>query len=171
MEVINLDRLRADNGNKLTRALFVETNQTNPDQILYTLSDRDHPTKGYLSIYKAYLDMEDASEYEFATKFFGTYRHWRLLCETPWFKPYLEEMRSDLQKKLKSRALRKIILESEDPDNKNYFQANKYLADKGYLEKEQKGRPSKSQVSSAAKEKAEEDAELNDILSRLEFKN
>lgn len=169
MEVINLEKLRAANGIKLTRALFVETN-TSPtsEHVLYTLSDHDHP-KGYKSIYKAYLEMEDVSEYDFATRFFGSMRHWRYLCSQDWFKPYHEEMKSDLQTKLKSRALVKIRSEADDPDNKNYFQANKYLADKGYLEKSQKGRPSSAQVKLAAKEKAHADDELSDIMNRLEI--
>ena len=169
MEIINLDKMRASNGIKLTRALFVETNTT-PDasHVLYTLRDDDHP-KGYKSIYKAYLEMEDLSEYEFATTFFGTMRHWRYLCDQDWFKPYVKEMREDLQRKLKSRALAKIRGEASDPDNKNYFQANKYLADKGYLDKPTKGRPSKSEVTKAAREQVEQDEELKDILGRMEI--
>ena len=159
-------------GNLLrTRALFLEPSYKMQDYVQYVLSPYDHPTRGIPSIYRLYIEMEDLAEFDFANTYFLGMDHWRRICECEWFKPYLEEMRGDLQLKLKSRALARIKQEAEKEDSKNYFQSLKYLADKGYIEKDKKGRPSKAQVEAEAKKQASNKTELDDIMDRMDIPN
>lgn len=152
-----------------TQALFLETSYADQSSVYYVLSPFDNPEKGYPSIYRLYIEMGDLEEYEFANTYFLGMDHWRKICESPFFKPHLEKMRGDLEKKLKSEAMRKIIAETSNPDSKNYFQSLKWLAEKGYKEKAQKGRPSKAQVDRAAREEADSRLELRDIVERLQI--
>lgn len=150
-----------------TQALFLETSYNDQSSVYYVLSPFDNHEKGFPSIYRLYLEMEDTEEFLFAETYFLGMDHWRKICEAPFFKPYLARMREDLEKKIKSRAMQQIIAETSNPDSKNYFAALKWLAEKGYKEKATKGRPSKAEVQKAAKEKAEESSELLEIQERL----
>jgi len=119
-----------------TKALFYEVSYADTTYAQYSLSVFDNPP--YVSLYRLYLEMEDTEEFEFANRYFLGMEHWRKLCECTWFKPLLKTMREDLQKKLKSRALRNLKESAQDPKSRSFFQANKYLADKGYLEENPK---------------------------------
>lgn len=163
-------------GNLLrTRALFLEPSYKMQDHVQYVLSPYDHPTRrgpdgSFIpSIYRLYIEMEDLAEFDFANTYFLGMEHWRKLCGMEWFKPYLEEMRGDLQLKLKSRALARIKQEAEKEDSKNYFQSLKYLADKGYIEKDKKGRPTKAQVAAEAKKQAENKSDLDAMMERMDL--
>jgi len=153
-----------------TQGLFLETSYADQSSVYYCLSPFDNTEKGLPSIYRLYLEMGDLEEYTFAETYFLGMDHWRKICEAPFFKPYLERMRGDLEKKIKSEAVRKIIAETTNPDSKNYFQSLKWLAEKGYKEKAQKGRPSKAEVERAAREEADSRLELSDIVERLDIK-
>jgi hypothetical protein len=150
-----------------TKALFLEESYENQENVCFVLSPHHNEERGLPSLYRLYLELEDLEEYTFAETYFLGMHHWRKLCECPWFKPHLKLMRADLEKKIKSRALSQMLKETQNPDSKNYFQALKYLADKGYKEKAEKGRPSKEQVSAAAKEEAKQVDELQEIYERL----
>lgn len=159
-----------------TSALFIdECWGTDQSSCYYTLSpfhryasDEVPNTKaGYPSIYQLYLEMSDPTEFNFANTYFLGMDHWRKLEKAPFFKPHLEKMRSDLELKLKAEAVQRIREEATKESSKNYFQSLKWLAEKGYAEKAAKGRPSKAQVERAAKDQAEQNTELKDILGRL----
>lgn len=166
-----LDKSRMLTSTKVmkTQALFLETSYADQSSVYYVLSPFDNHEKGFPSIYRLYLEMGDLEEFTFAETYFLGMDHWRKICESPFFKPYLEKMRGDLEKKIKSEAIRKILAETNNPDSKNYFQSLKWLAEKGYKEKAQRGRPSKAQVERAAREEADAQMELKDILGRLEI--
>lgn len=150
-----------------TKALFLEESYENQDFVCFVLSPHHNTERGIPSLYRLYLEMEDLEEFDFAETYFLGMHHWRKICECSWFKPHLKQMRADLEKKIKSRSLSRIISESSNSESKNYFQALKYLADKGYKEKAEKGRPSKNEVDRAAKEHAEDKSELQEIYERL----
>ena len=163
------NKFKATNGVHLLKPLFFEQAYDDPSRALYTLTYEDHP-KGFVSLYRLYLEMEDVTEFEFANAYFDGMPHWRKLCKCSWFKPLLEEMRNDLQLKLQARAIRGIALEASADESRNKFSALKYLADKGYVQKEEKtkrGRPSKEELESTKKQIISEDNELNEILQRL----
>lgn len=76
-----------------TKQLFFEMADPPRDNVLYTLKDEDH--QGFPSIKRLYVDLEDQSEYLFATTYFASWYHFKRLAEISWFKPVLEEMREE----------------------------------------------------------------------------
>lgn len=163
-------RFRASNGVRLTKALFLEMSP-NDEHTCYTLKDYDY--KGFPSLYRLYMETNDLTEWEFATTFLEGWEHWEILCECPWFKPYVARWRKELYLRETSQALRRIKNDAADPESKNHFQANKILMDKTWEEKipESKrrsaGRPTKEEVQGALKEAREEEERLQRDYERI----
>jgi hypothetical protein len=154
------------------RRVFLETSYRDNDKtpVQYTLRSSDHP-EGYPSLYKLYIQMGDPLEYQFAETYLESYEHWMKLCETSWFRPIVERWRNDLQAKLKTAALQKILRVSEDDTHKNQFEALKIILAGGWKEKETKrraGRPSKEEVQGHLKQSVNEEKELLEELKRVE---
>lgn len=161
----------------ITKGLFYELNY---GELLmpwtnFTLKDQDHTYQGrtYTSLKKLYMETEDPTEYDFATKHLGGWDHWKMICACPWFEEHLEAWRSELQLKLQSRALKNLMFEAEN-NGKNAYDANKFLIAKGYLPKETKlpgkrGRPSKDEVKAEAQRQLELDNRIKDDMKRLEI--
>ena len=51
---------------------------------------------------------------------YESWEHWDTLCDQPWFKPYILRWRRELEAKIKSLALERILKKANDGD----FQAN-----------------------------------------------
>jgi hypothetical protein len=136
-------KMIGDNGGYLTQSLFLELGY-DPNAI-YTLGEEDKTYKGKLlpSIKKLYLQAEDLGEYDFATTYFCSWKHWQRLLGNKVILKHIEEWREELEIKIRSAAIKEI---SEMPDS---FQAAKWLADRGW-DKRAAGRPSKDEQ---AKEK------------------
>jgi hypothetical protein len=172
-----ISKFRNKSGVRLLKALFLETNRNNKDQILYTLKEIDW--KGFPSLYRLYIEIEDLTEYQFAIKCLESWDHWLVLCETEWFKPYISRWRDELKLKIASEALQRIKTEARDDESKNSFQANKILIDRPW-EKNRgvisdppstnvngRGRPSKQEVQNELKRAAQEERELEEDLERI----
>jgi hypothetical protein len=150
--------------------LFFETTlpDTRVEATIYSLKQEDHlvNNKLYLSFHRLYLELEDITEYEFAKKYLHSYEHWEMLCKCNWFKPHLALMRRELDLKLRAKALRKIqsLAKSNDKDS---FAANKYLLEKNWEPKAEKGRPSKEAIREAAKAQADEETRMNTDFERI----
>lgn len=160
-------KFRDPQGRLLYSKLFFE--RTVPEtrgKALYTLKDQDH--EGCLSLYQKYLEVSDPTEYRFAAEYFESYEHWVTLTKQDWFQPYLERFRRDLETKIRSHALKAIMIESR-AGGKNSFLANKYLLEKGWIEKEknQKGRPSDIDIKNAAKDLAEDQKKAEEDYLRV----
>lgn len=158
-------------GAHLLQALFFEVcvDVSRPDT-LYTLKTEDHDADGktYLSIHRAYVEMEDASEYQFALKYFDGWAHWKKLIECSWFKPYLEAMREELDMKLKARSLEKLKDIAADPLNKNHYMANKLIYENGlHIKTDKRGRPSKQKIIEEAQKIVKDTTEVEDDFERL----
>ena len=147
----------------ITKGLFYEQNygEDRNEFAVFTLKDVDHEAHGkqYASLKRLYLELEDPTEYEFATTILGGWDHWKALCGCSWFEEHIEAWRSELQLKLQSRALKNLMFEAEN-NGKNAYDANKFLIAKGYLPKETKlpgkrGRPSKDEVKAEAQRQLE----------------
>jgi hypothetical protein len=80
--------------------------------------------------------------------------------------PYIARWREELDIKLRSEALNRIVTESKS-GSKSSFMANKFLLEKGWAAKDKKGRPSKDQVLSAAKELAKDNEVTNEDYLRV----
>lgn len=128
------------------KALFIETAiMSERDKVLYTLKSEDHEL--YPSIRRLYLECNDPSEYSFASKYLDNWSHFKKLSVCTWFKPILEELREELEMKVRSEALLEIRTVSSDNENKNHFAANRFLLAGGWSPKtDKRGRPSQESI-------------------------
>jgi hypothetical protein len=141
------------------------------DRVLFTLKDTDVTSDGitYPSLYRLYMEASDPTEYEFAMTHLGGWDHWLRLSEAQWFQPYVERWRTELELKLKARAIQDIIREAE-AGTKNSFSANKWLVAKAWApDKTRRGRPSKAEVLSQAAQIASNNDRVEEDAKRLEI--
>ncbi len=154
-------------GAHLLKALFFEMSVDfeRPD-VLYTLKLEDH--EGFPSIHRLYVELEDTSEYVFANKYFDNYAHWKKLCACNWFKPYLEDMREELDLKLKQRALERLKAIADDPTHKSHYLANKLIHEEGLqIKKDNRGRPSKKSITEEANKLFKTSEEVDEDYDRI----
>lgn len=151
-----------DNNKPLTQSLFLELGYS--DYAIYTLKDIDWQLNGknYPSLKRLYLEMEDPTEYDFATTYLLNFRHWQRICENKQIRIHIDEWRDELEYKLRSKAV-KGIMESAKQGN---FQAAKWFADRGWISRGA-GRPSKEEVEREKKIQAGLDGEYKDDVIRL----
>jgi hypothetical protein len=156
------------NNSRYTKALFFETSFPSKETVLYTLKDVDH--QGYPSLYLLYMATNDPTEWKFATEYFDGWEHWEMLCECEWFKPLVSRWRRELELRMKSQALARIMAEAKT-SSREAFASNKYLLERGWEPKEgqnKRGRPSKAEISKAAHEAVTENNRLSSDLVRLQ---
>jgi len=149
---------------RLMSSLFVETCKVPDAKPLYTLYDRDKPQ--YPSLYRLYMETEDPTEYQFATRYLHDWKHWESLCAAEWFKPYVERWRKELELKIKSQALRRII-DDASAGGRDGQAAARFILEKGWGDKSTKGRPSKEDIRDAADRIASDGSRLNEDMERL----
>lgn len=157
----------AEVGKRYLAGLFWEKTLADKSTCLYTLKEWDH--EGFPSLYRLYIECDDPTEYTFAKQYMESWDHWETLCQCNWFKPIVALWRKELDLKTKAKALAAIKATANDPNSKESYQANKFLATYSDNQTKRKGagRPSKSEVQTAAKEMARETTALNDDLARV----
>lgn len=145
---IDKSKLKDSGGSPLTQSLFLEIGY-NTDYAIYTLKSDDYTYNGvlYPSIKKLYLDIEDPTEYEVATRCFLDWAHWKRLCENKIIRPHIEAWREELEMKVRSRAVRDLV--NLCASENGSYQAAKFLADRGW-DKRAAGRPSKEELAKRA---------------------
>lgn len=155
--------VKASQGKWLLKGMFFEMcpPHKREEYCSFTLKEDDH--EGYVSMKKLYLQYNDPTEYQFAIEVLGNYSHWKLLSNCDWFKPYVESWRDEMEAKLTSEAVRQIALASMEEKG---FQAAKWLAEKGYKEK-QVGAKSKAAKAKEAKINQMVDEDLEKDAVRL----
>lgn len=128
-------------GRPLTQSLFLEIGYT--DFAVYTLKEEDYTFKGkdYPSLKRLYLEMEDPTEYDFATTYLLGFRHWQRLCENKAIRKYIDEWREELEYKIRCRSTKQMIKLAAEGS----YQASKWLIDRGW-DKRAAGRPSKKEI-------------------------
>lgn len=159
------------NNSFLTQALFLEITsdvQNVNNQIMYTL--KDHPHKGYPSLKQLYLEMEDITEYEFAQKYLDGWPHWERLLNTNSIRPHIDQWRKELELKVKAKALRRLMDEAAN-NGKEAVSINKFLVQRGYVDKDTKGRPSKQAIKEEAQRLAHLESSLQEDLERISTNN
>jgi hypothetical protein len=147
---------KSEGGVYYLKPIFYEHDLSeNKDVALYTLKDQDHEVNGkvYPSLRRLYIETGDLTEYEFVNLFLGGWPHWKRLQACTWFQPYLEEWREELEVKLRSEALAKVVDISKAKQHPSHYQAAKYVVDKGWQPKE------KQQTGPKTREKIREEAE------------
>lgn len=163
------NKFKAPNGQFYTRQIFYEMNTADVSLVLYTLKDYDIEVDGrpIPSLSRLYIEAADVSEYDFALKYFGSWKHWKMISDANWFKEYITPMREELATKLMSLSVKRIAQLAEG-DTRDAFQANRYLLDKGYIAKVGvKGRPSKEAIQREAEALFKEKDGFNDDFQRL----
>jgi len=100
-----MNQNRNASGKHYTKALFLEM-ATTEGTAVYTLKDHDHGA--FRSLYLLYLDVSDPTEYRFARQHLDGWRHWQVLQECTWLKPYIERWRAELAVKIQSESIQKI---------------------------------------------------------------
>lgn len=160
--IMHKDLLTDSSGKPLTQGLFLEIGYG--DSAIYTLKDDDHEYNGKTlpSIKKLYLEMEDTTEYEFANKFFLGWSHWQRICNNKVLRKYIDEWRTELDLKLRARAVKLMIEQADDGG----YQAVKWLADRGWDIKKA-GRPTKEDIESEKKAIARVESEYGSDVVRL----
>src|SRR5690606_3854127 len=128
------------NGVYRLKEMFFET-ALNKDNVIYTLKDHDHA--GYPSLYIAFMEAHDPTEYKFAVHALGGWEHWKQLRECSWFQPYYDRWKEELEVKIRSQALAKIIT-TANGNTKDSFGAQKYVTERQWdAPRATKGRPAK----------------------------
>lgn len=134
-------KIREDNAGRafFVHCLFVDTknyqqraNQKGP---YYTLHDSEW--KGYPSMREMYLSCNDITEYEQAIYLLGSWDHWQTLVRSNTLKEYLPRWREELEAKVRSQAIKKLM----DSDRTD---AAKWIAEKKWDVK--RGRPTNADI-------------------------
>ena len=151
------------------KALFYEVARDEDKQyVLYTLKPYDIELNGkvIVSISKKYIELNDPTEYTLATNYFDSWVHWKKIRECNWFKPIYDEMKEELEVKIRSDALVKLRNSMKDP--KNTVQVGKYLLDKGWVDKtDMRGRPNKDKIKHEAEKLMKEKDDISEDYSRI----
>lgn len=139
----------------MTKALFLEMLPFTKDDthVIFNLTEEDDPETNTLSLYKIYMSFEDETEFQFAKEVFGEFPHWQILCETNFFKPHIERWRRERRLQLLNKTIERIKRIADDPNNKDYYNANKYLIDRMKREIEKETEPAKKEALKGWKEK------------------
>lgn len=150
------------------QALFYETTGADKSTVLFTLKDRDH--EGFPSLHRLYLDCNDPTEHRFAVTHLDGWAHWERLCECPWFSPYLDQMRKELDLRIKSQALSRIISIAQS-GAKEALTANRFLieTDLRSASQERRGRPKKNNKAVEARKLSELKDLITEDAKRLEL--
>lgn len=153
-------------GRALTQSLFLEMGY-NAEAAIYTLDDQDKTYKGkvYLSLKRLFLEASDPIEYDFATEHLIGWQHWQRLNRNKALAPHFVEWREELELSIRSAAVRGLIDESVDGDKP--FQAQKWLADKGWVKRDP-GRPSKEDKQKQDRIEKNIEEEFNEDFSRMD---
>jgi len=164
------DEMKDPMGRYRTESLFVERNTKLKYPSYFTLKRRDY--KGHISMYRKYMEIADPTEYQVAIKLLGSWEHWLALNKSKWFKGEVAAWRAELKIKLESERYNEMIAVLENPSSTETakIQATKWLATR-YGEKSstvtKRGRPSKEEVASLAKQLATEEDELSEDALRI----
>jgi len=162
------EAFRNTKGVRYLKQLFYETTLEDKTTVIYTLKNRDH--KGYLSLYRLYLELGDLTEYQFASTYLDGWDHWERLTKCEWFIPYITRWRTELSLKIESEILQRFAQIAQNPSAEGAFQANKILLDRVRKAKGsvKRGRPTQDEVNQEKTRLASLQAEVEDDLQRAE---
>lgn len=159
------DHLKDSQGRFRTQSLFVEYKH-DKYPAPFTLKEYDH--RGSLSMYRKYMEIGDPTEYSMAIALLGSWRHWKMLTASQWFKPFITQWRKELKTKFESDRYREMVeVAKTQGGTPQGIQATKWLAERYSEPQTKRGRPSKSEKAQALKEEKEEEALLREEAERL----
>jgi hypothetical protein len=149
-------------GKYRTQSLFLELGYN--EEAVYTLKDQDHEHNGtiYPSLKRLYLQEEDPTEYQFASKHLLGWKHWQRMCENKIIRKHIDEWREELEVKLRSQAVLDVISQARA----GTFQAAKWVADRGWTQRGA-GRPTNADIEHEKKIQARISNEYGDDVVRM----
>lgn len=147
------------------KAPFFEENLSKTILPMYTTKPFHH--HNCISLRKMYMTFQDPTEYWIAIKAFGDFAYWEALKNAGWFAPQLSMWRNELELRLKAIGLKQVVKEAKLDNSKGQLQAAKYLADKGWIDKSTKGRPSKLSIEEERRRILDEERSFAEDLKRL----
>lgn len=162
-------KFRNSQGQLWTERLIWEVANTTKINVLYTLGreDRTEGEKVIRSLYRLYMEIADPTEYTFAVTCFEGWDHWLQITETYWMKPLLVSWRRELEVKLRSAALNRIITAASGT-GKEAAALNRFIVERGYdTPRSTKGRPSKSDIAQAAHDQAQASMSTTEEAKRV----
>lgn len=142
-------------GGWLTATLFLErwyllAESERGYKPLFSLTGRD----GYINARTTFIELQDPTGYKWSQKYLGSWEHMERLLKAPWFVKEFEEWVVELEMKLKSEAIQKVIEIASQPGPQAYLAA-KYIAAHDWKNRAHgRGRPSKEELSGELKRAA-----------------
>lgn len=131
----------------------------------FTLREEDYTDQDgntYVSLRRLYMEAEDPTEYAFAQRAFGSWRHWDRIRHLQWFRPHWEDWKAELDIRLRSAGVEALISEARAGS----VPAARFLAQGEYRPKK-RGRPSSEEVLGERKRMAAEQADLDEDAERI----
>jgi len=158
-----MSQFKDSRNNWRTKGLFLETSYD--EDAIFTLGDENKVWKGseFISLKKLYMATNDPTEYTVATKHLGGWAHWKRLRGNKSLAKHFDEWQEELNAKLTADG---VLLTISIAKEGNTFQAAKWLADSGWIEKKA-GRPSKESIEGEIKKQARDNDEFAEDLLRL----
>lgn len=146
-------KFKNSTGLRLLMGLFYETQGADKSSVVYTLKHEDH--MGYPSLYRLYMETGDITEYRFAIAHLDGWEHWKQLCKCKWFQEYVASWREELEVRLASQNMDRIINTARSSDQ-NAYAASKWLLERAekVTGKSKAGRPTKVAIQNEINQRA-----------------
>lgn len=159
-------------GKWLTKGLIYELTFASPDSeyAIYTFQPEDKKARGrtYISLRKAFIELEDPTGYEFSQLYLGGWVHLQECLKNKEWKAAWAEWQDELEVRLRAKGIRAMIREANG-DGRSAATSARWLAENGFIKKEERaaGRPSKEEKDRHLKAMLSEDEEINEDLNRI----
>ena len=143
-------------GNWRTLTLFFETSRPSTKANFtppFTLKDADHTDKDgvvYKSLRKIYIESEDPTEYSFAMKVFNSWDCWVAIKKNALIMQTINKWRDELEVRLRSKGVTTLIEDAASDKSRSKISSSKYLSEKGWMDEDKRGRPSKKKIQEEA---------------------
>lgn len=149
-------------GRYITQGLFIDFKYDETFAV-YTLEDEDKEYKGnlYPSLKRLFLEMEDPTEYRFATTYLYGWDHWLAIKNNKALYAEIEKWQEELEIKIRAKGVHTMLEMSKGTN----FNAAKWVADGSWHQK--RGRPSKEEKERERKIRERAMEELDDESSRV----
>lgn len=119
------------------------------------------------SLYEDYLRIADPTEYRFAVRSLGSWSKWEAACSQEPIKSVVDTWRRELEVKLRSEALQRIMDVAGNEGTRDSLQANRYLLEANFSNKDRVGRPSKVAALAEAKKIVQHQNNIAEDYKRL----
>jgi hypothetical protein len=135
------------------------------------LKDDHHIVDGvtFPSFRRLFVELEDLTEYTFATTYLDGWSHWKKIKATSWFQPFYEDFREELEAKVLAQSLSSLQRKAGDPTDKDSLAASKFLLSRQWdsQKKSGAGRPSAEKIKAEANKLFETKDSIHDDFNRL----